>query len=238
MRLVFGYFAKGRSRVPAHEIALSDVERWIDSQEVSPRSKRGYLSSLRILFSWGERRGYVDVNPCRAVELPEGVDTRAIEIHTPSEVGEVLESARLFNLDVCRHLAVRYFTGVRSAEAHRLREEDILLESGFLSVPAAKSKTRARRLVRIQPNLKAWLALGGTLRALSPNTVKFPVRAIGARWPHNVTRHTFVSYHIAQWDNAGKTALEAGHSEAMLFRHYRALATPEKAAEFWTIFPK
>jgi len=52
-----------------------------------------------------------------------------------------------------------------------------------------------------------------------------------------VTRHSFVSYHLARFENAGKTALEAGHSETMLFGHYRALVTPEAAAEFWAIVP-
>lgn len=36
---------------------------------------------------------------------------------------------------------------------------------------------------------------------------------------------------------AATTAMEAGHSETMLFAHYRALVTPEAAAEFWAIRP-
>jgi hypothetical protein len=31
--------------------------------------------------------------------------------------------------------------------------------------------------------------------------------------------------------------MEAGHSEAMLFAHYRELVTPETAAAFWAIAP-
>jgi len=59
----------------------------------------------------------------------------------------------------------------------------------------------------------------------------------GLDWPHNVMRHSFVSYHLAAFGNAGKTALEAGHSEQMLFAHYRELVTPEAAREFWAIRP-
>jgi len=61
--------------------------------------------------------------------------------------------------------------------------------------------------------------------------------AKGVPWPSNVTRHSFVSYHLAHFGSAAKTALEAGHSEAMLFAHYRELVTPEAAAEFWAIRP-
>jgi hypothetical protein len=67
--------------------------------------------------------------------------------------------------------------------------------------------------------------------------VRQVIRASGVPWPQNVTRHSFVSYHLAEHENAAKTALEAGHSEAILFRHYRALVTPQAAAEFWAIRP-
>jgi hypothetical protein len=62
-------------------------------------------------------------------------------------------------------------------------------------------------------------------------------RLSGAPWPANVTRHSFVSYHLAAFENAGKTALEAGHSEAMLFAHYRAVVTETTALEFWALRP-
>ena len=64
------------------------------------------------------------------------------------------------------------------------------------------------------------------------------LKAQNIDWPNNVTRHSFVSYHLAAGENAGKTALEAGHSEQMLFAHYRELVTPEEAKAFWAIVPK
>ena len=57
-------------------------------------------------------------------------------------------------------------------------------------------------------------------------------------WPHNATRHSFVSYHLSHFQSAAKTALEAGHSEAMLFGHYRELVTEQDAAEFWSLTPE
>lgn len=63
-------------------------------------------------------------------------------------------------------------------------------------------------------------------------------------WPDNVTRHSFCSYHLAKFRDAAGTALEAGHTQEMLFRNYRelltldgALITPELAGEFWGIKP-
>lgn len=118
-----------------------------------------------------------------------------------------------------------------------MREDAIHLDRGFVEVTADRSKTRARRLVTIQPALAAWLALGGTLRALSPNTIKAALRGCGVDWPHNVTRHSFVSYHLGAFESAGRTAIEAGHSEGMLFRHYRALVSREQAIAFWAVRP-
>ena len=243
LRVSLSSFSRGRALTPIASVGLADVERWVFGQDWTPRTMRGYLADVRTLFHFAQRRGYVaSVTPC-AVELPAAAgDLEAPGIHTPGQVRAILETARRADLDVMRHLAVRYFTGVRSAEAHRLREENLLLDRGFLEVPAIKAKTRRRRLVSIQPALTRWLALGGRLRPVSPDTIRRVVRLAkcdGAPvpWPANVTRHSFVSYHLAAFENAGKTALEAGHSETMLFAHYRALVSREAAREFWDIAP-
>lgn len=198
---------------------------------------RGYLSDVRTLYNFAARRGYVERNPASAVELPVLDGSTPVTVHSPDQVKQVLKIARRADLDVCRHLAIRYFAGVRSAEAHRLRECDIKLEQDLLEVPALKSKTRSRRLVTIQPNLRAWLALGGELRPIGDMTVRQVIRLSKVKWARNVTRHSFVSYHLAQFGNAAKTALEAGHTEQMTFSHYRALVTPAAAAEYWAIQP-
>jgi hypothetical protein len=53
----------------------------------------------------------------------------------------------------------------------------------------------------------------------------------------NVLRHTFGSYHYALHRNENLTAAEMGNSPAMVFRHYRAVVTPEAAAKFWNVLP-
>jgi integrase len=238
MRTVFLSFSKGRSRVPVGQITARDIETWMNGQDWAPRTRSGNLSALRILWAWGIRRGLAVQDPTVAVERAAGVAERPILVHTPDEVRQVLTVARQQSLDVMRHLAIRYFCGLRSAEAHRIRETDILHDDGLVLVSAANSKTRSRRLVTIAPNLRAWLSLGGVLRPMSPNTVQGVIRKSGVPWPHNVTRHSFVSYHMAAGLNAGRTAVEAGHSEAVLFRHYRALVTAKQSAEFWSISPE
>lgn len=237
LRVSLSSFSKGRSLLPMTSITVSDVERWIFGQDWKPKTMKGYLSDLHTLFAFALRRGYVrDLSACQ-VELPDVPSTEAPGIHTPAEVATVLETARLSDLGVMRHLAIRYFAGIRSAEAHRMGEDSILSDRCYIEVHARKSKTRQRRLVKIQPALAAWLAVGGELRPMSEVTVRKTVKLSGVPWTHNATRHSFVTYHLAMWENAGKTALEAGHAEQILFNNYRAVVTQAQAEEFWRIRP-
>jgi integrase len=238
LKVVLSSFANGRTRHPIDQVKAPELEKWIRVHDWKPRTAKGYLDSVKTLFSFAVKRGYLDRNPALGVELPRGAATAPIGVHTPDQVRQVLDTARRADLDVCRVLAVRYFAGLRSAEAHRIRESDLKLDQGFLEVPASKSKTRSRRLVTIQPNLRAWLDLGGELRAVGDMTIRKVIKLSQVDWVHNATRHSFVSYHLAEFQNAGKTALEAGHSEQMTFSHYRAIVTPAAAKEFWGILPK
>lgn len=240
LRVSIGSLAKSIGGMPLKEITRHDVDKWLTKGAWTVRTQKGYLGDLKALFNFAIKRGYIQADRATFIELPEDRSKFApVEIHTPEEVQTVMESCRKADLDVCRHMAIRYFAGLRSAEAHRIREENILLDQGYIEVPASMAKTRRRRLVKIQPNLAAWLALGGVMRPMSADrTIRRVLRLSEVRWPKNVTRHSFVSYHLAKFENAGKSALEAGHSEDMLFAHYRALVTREQAEKFWSILPR
>ena len=62
-------------------------------------------------------------------------------------------------------------------------------------------------------------------------------RRLGIEWPHNVLRHSFISYRIAKIKNTNEVALEAGNSPDIIFRHYRELATEEQADAWFAIVP-
>lgn len=236
LRLTFVDFARGRGRTSIAELSVADVEEWVDAMTVGPRAVRGRLQYLRTLFAFAQRRNLCAGNPALAVDLP-AASAEAPGIHSPDEVRRLLEAARAWSPRLVRVLAVRYFAGLRAAEVARLEEADIGAE--FVTVPAHKAKTRQRRLVRIQPALRAWLDLGGELPGVTcEQQLPELCRRAGVPWHRNAPRHSFVSYHLAAFGSAAGTALEAGHSEAMLFRHYRALVTAEAAAEFWAIRPR
>ena len=230
-------FCVDRQHRPLASVSASEIEAWLFARQWSPVTRRNHLQTIRTLFAFAVARSHLVGNPALAVDMPT-MDDKPPEIHAPDQVRAVLEAAR-DDLNVCRYLAIRYFAGLRGSEAASLDENNIHPGRGFIEVTAAKSKTRRRRLVTIQPALAAWLALGGVLPLGDVNTKLWKLtRRIAFPWPRNVTRHSFVSYHLAHFQSASKTALEAGHTEQILFNHYREVVTREAAADFWNIRPK
>ena len=231
-------FCTGRERRAVASLTAHEIETWLYANDWSARTRKGRLMTLRNVFTWAVTRGTLAGNVALGIDMP--TDDSAGEppgIHTPAEVQAVLNAARRTDLDAMRCLAIRYFAGLRTSEATALEETEI--GSEFITVTAAKAKTRKRRLVTVQPNLRAWLAVGGSLPLKQVNNrLRAVVVAAGVPWPRNAPRHSFVSYHLSKFQNAGRTALEAGHTEQMLFAHYREIVKPDAANEFWNIYPE
>jgi len=229
---------KGNLRKSIAEVTLPDMEKWFFRSEYARRTQRNFGLAARTLFSFAQKRGYVRNNVAEGLEMPT-LENRPVEIMPVEHVALALHTAQKTDLNLCRLLAIQFFAGLRTSEAHRLIESEI--GERFIEVKAEKCKTR-RRMVTIQPALRAWLSIGGELplRQAWTRQAAFheQMLASGVLWPRNACRHSFCSYHLAQFENAGKTALEAGHSEAMLFAHYREIVTPEAAQAFWDIRPK
>jgi integrase len=140
--------------------------------------------------------------------------------------------------------AIGAFAGLRRAEIERLTWSEIDFDADVIEVKASKSKTASRRLVTIQPNLRAWLALYRTrIGRVCPVNLKRKLNddreraELRSGWPQNALRHSFGSYHLAQFNDAAKLALEMGNSPATIFRHYRQLVKPKQAERYWKIAP-
>ena len=61
----------------------------------------------------------------------------------------------------------------------------------------------------------------------------------GLCWAHDITRHSYGSYPLGAFRNAGDTAEQMGHlsSTSMLFRHYRRAVRQDDAEQYWQIRP-
>ena len=101
----------------------------------------------------------------------------------------------------------------------------------------AKAKARRGRVFHLSDNCISWLRLGqglpcesGTWRRLKKIRDK-----LSFKWQHDIMRHSFCSYHVAYHRNTAMTALEAGHTETILFKHYPELGSEEDAKAIWDI---
>lgn len=200
----------------------------------SPQTVASWLSAVGSFFRWSVKRGYLEANPVDRIERPL-VEKRAPLILKASDARAMLETTRRVDPRLTPYVAISLFAGLRNQELMRLRWEHVDLEHGHIHVEGVVSKTRTRRLVTIQPNLAAWLRLGGSI----------PPRGLRRSWERirperfeiDCMRRSFCSHHLAAFGSAAKTALEAGHSESVLFAHYRGLVHREEAESYWNVFP-
>jgi hypothetical protein len=245
-RYVLKTFAAGRALRGAHEITSDDVERWIEGQGWEVPTMHRALGALKTCLRWGIKKGYLVDDATERVELPPDLSAQATpKIHTPEQVRKILATCFAIDPDVGRHLAIRYFAGIRGDELNRLDESFVQVDKGHIEVPAFHeqtglriAKTSRRRMVKIELVLAAWLKLGGRVRRLSLERIAEVRNFAGVPYSDNAPRKSWVTYHVAFFANMARTALQGGTSEKVIRSNYNAgSVTKEQAEEFWKCYP-
>jgi integrase len=132
-----------------------EIDSWLRSSGLSPRTRNNIRTSLHSLFAFAESKGYVpkdhdELNSVIRVKDCEG----EIEVFTPAELTEILSCA---SDRMIPFLTLSAFAGIRHAEIQRLEWENVRFDEGTIEIGAKKAKTASRRLVPILPNLREWL---------------------------------------------------------------------------------
>jgi integrase len=227
----------------AANVSTTDVQDWLDAQKLAPQNYRNFRTTLNTLFEHARARFYTFDNPVEGVEkikVPKGGN---IAIFTPAEVIKLLAAASTDFLPV---IALGAFAGLRTAEIERLEWRDLDLAGGFIHVSEDKAKTASRRLVPILANLSAWLSnyakRTGRVWQGTSNDMQdaraATVKASGVAWKDNGCRHSYISYRLAEIQDAAKVALEAGNSPNVVFKHYRELVKPSDAVKWFAVQPQ
>jgi Phage integrase family len=222
-------------------VKSEQIDQCLRSLGVVPRTRNGILTSLRTFFTFAKSRSYLsrsEVTEADALAKARVGDTDTV-IFKPAQMRSLLEAA---SLDIIPYLAIAAFAGLRPAEIERLHWSAINLDRRIIEVRAGQAKTASRRIVPISENLVAWLAPhAGTGLVIPTKEIYRQVMALAARveieWPRNVLRHSFISYRLPIVKSAEQVALEAGNSPAIIFKHYRELATEEEAHQWFGITP-
>jgi integrase len=240
LRVRLGRFAFSFGEEMIAGISAFRIDEWLRGLGVGAVTRNTFRRRLAVLFNFAKRRGYVTENPVADVERARERETE-IEILSVSEVARLLEWG---SSDMLPFWTIGAFAGLRRAEIERLTWSEVDFDSGVIEVKASKAKTASRRLVTIQPNLREWLAPYGTcIGRVCPVNLQRKINddreraKLRSEWPQNALRHSFGSYHLAQFNDAAKLALEMGNSPATIFRHYRQLVKPNQAERYWKIAP-
>ncbi len=232
-------------------IETREIDDWLRALRQGPISRNNFRRNLGVAFSYALSRNYCAANPitrtAQAKEVP-----KAPGILRPVEMAALLNVAPVKMLPT---LCLGGFAGLREAEISRLTWADIDLDENVIRIDAGASKTASRRVVPVVPALAAWL---GTIAAKSGSVhvdryhpglniarraalAELTEREVDApnlrEWPHNALRHSFISYRLASVSNAAQVAMEAGHGQAVLHRHYKALVTPTEAKAWFALRP-
>ncbi len=218
------------------------IQAWLNGLKLSRQSYANNRRVLSLLFSHAVANGHCIDNPVDKVQRLK-VKSGDIEIFMPDEITKLLAAS---SEDFLPCLAVQAFAGLRSAEVERLEWSDIDLTAGHIVLGASKTKTASRRIVPVLQNLAAWLAPYDQKRGLIwtaghdafYDAQQATAKAAGVKWKSNALRHSFVSYRLAQTQNAAQTSLEAGNSPAVVFKHYRELVRATDAEKYFKIKPE
>jgi site-specific recombinase XerD len=222
------------------EITTAQVDDWLSGLRLAPVTRNTFRRDLRTLFSFAATRRYCIENPVVQTTKAKEIDGD-IQILTVDQAAKLLECAEANTLPFW---AIGAFAGLRVSEIERLDWAQVDFESNLIEVKARHSKTAKRRLVAIQPNLHAWLAPYLNRRgSVCPQNLRKCIESDRERaelledWPPNALRHSFGSYHLAQFNDAAALSLQMGNSPTVIFKHYRELVKPKEAARYWQIKP-
>ncbi len=247
LRNYVGRFLEGRDlSLAANLLTPQDVRDWLEALALKGLARatvHHHIRTLSMFFNRCVAEGWMNRNPCAAVRFRRR-QREEIEVLSLEDARKVFQSAE--GTRMAGMIALEAFGGLRASSAFRVAFADINFEERTILLPAAKHKTGRRYLQEKLPdNLWAWLEqakrIPGSFGCSSPVYSKEKAALFaraGVRNPGNVLRHSFCSFHIALYGDAGRTALLMQHAgQHMLYRHYRGLAKHADAEEYFRIVP-
>ena len=246
--------------INAHELDFTILQDYIGAMEdrsgnpSTPRTKRNYWKLIITLIKFGVKRKSISpelAEQVKEVDLPKDI-SKEVTIWTPSEFKEIINATRP---ELIPNVALGGLAGLRTKEINELDWTDIDLDRKIVKVAAFQAKGRARRIVPLCDAAVAWLkpyaARTGKV-AYYAETNKYAAAVMSdvqtareskgyfsvPEWRRNALRHSYISYRLAQVQNAHQVAIEAGNSENIIFKNYREIVTQEEAKQWFSIFPQ
>lgn len=227
----------------ADDVTPDQLRAWLASLPYQPTTKRNHHKHGAAAWNWAVREGVASANPWRNVEKPP-MTTDEVSLLSLEDAQKLFAAAKEHRPAACARLALEAFCGLRHSTAAAIHKDEIDFAARGLRIPAAKIKTKRPQYIEGLPeNLWAWLdeatddswSLSGKDYERAKSDC---FRLAGVVNPGNVLRHSFCSYHVAQYKDAARTAIILCHtSPRTLYQHYKGLATAADAAGYFAIKP-
>lgn len=249
----------------ASTLESREIENWLHALKLSPGSVNSYRRVLNLFFNYAVKRGYAATNPVSSIDQITGKEAEP-KILALDEIDTLLTKA---DERILPAIAIAAFAGLRSSEIEGtvdhggLDWSEIDFDEGTILVRADVAKGRSKRHVTMTPNLRAWLyprmkrngpvwpPNGRKLHEAARRHARFGTpgsetdkekeNKIKLRpWPKNALRHSYASYHLAEFRNAAELVINMGHNDnaEVLFNHYRGLVKPKAAKAYWGLVPE
>jgi integrase len=222
------------------QLTEAEISQWLRALNVSNRTRNNYRMSIVTLIGFAVAQRYISRDLINVEDIARAKQQPGtIEIFTPAQIGGLLRAA---DKELLPFVAIGAFAGLRSSEIQRLNWSQVDFRGRHITVFGRKG-TAGRRIVPFLENLSEWLK--PVAQSEGPvcrwKNLQRPIadleKASGIEWKTNALRHSFISYRVAQVQNAAQVALEAGNSPQMIFRHYRELVRPDEALAWFSIEP-
>lgn|GEM_PF-3451689 len=127
-------------------ITVEELATWLRDPTWSARSQIHYRRRVSMLYDFGIKRRWCEVNTAALLDNPETED-KDVECFTVEECARILEHA---DETGCLPLVVfSLFVGLRRAEVARLQWENVNLAEHTVTVGSKTAKKRSQRVVSI-----------------------------------------------------------------------------------------
>ena len=164
-----------RAEKPLESLTMQDVRTWrehLQNEGRTGNTVNKYGKDIGAAFRAGIREGLITFNPCAALEPLSTEDSIDRKPFTLEEVCRLLEEAP--TMEWRGLILVAAFTGLRLADAAKLRWSSIDLKISRISLMPAKTRRKKRHVrIPIQTDLLAWL--GETWKEIPDSEFVFPV---------------------------------------------------------------
>ncbi len=235
---------KGLAKRRVRGITPQECAEYIETAFDTPRQRQKARLMLSGVFSTAMKRGWCDTNPVARVEAPRVVE-HPVPILSPQEIAQLTTTAEAYQGGSCAAaVGMMLYAGIRPHEVARLTWAQVDLQTRAIYILPRHSKTGGARRVTIHRPLQRILRAHKRAdeEGICPSNWLHHWRGLrrasgwggGKKWPQDVLRHTFASYHLSHFRSYAELQVEIGHRDATLLRtRYVDQRGVQRAARFW-----